>query len=239
MQKMKLSESAATEAERLRATAEVTHVAALNLAVTYGVFHGINSARTLPVRSPQIAAAINSIQNDLLHLMAVRVCALCEHGPRPDDASLLALERKITPAIKAHLIAADQRWRATVGLRATKVTDVGKGIAGLRRQRTTLRTHAPALKRAKHFRDKLLAHVTAGHDPNNQVILRDLWKLTRIALSAARSLRLALQRHDWDYLAEARRAESTGRALVKAVIAKAEVTGSPRKRRIGAVVRAP
>lgn len=210
----------AVAAERLKVLADAAHLAALNLAMTYGVFHGINSARGSPVKNMRVAAAINSIQHDLLHLMAVRVCALCEQPfhPRPDDSSLPQIGHHITPAVRAYLIAADRDWRAKIGLRAARVTDVAKGIASFRRQLTALRAHEESLKRAKHFRDKQLAHVTVGHNPTSKVVLRDLWKLTRIALAAARGLRLATHRHDWDYLGEARRAENTGKALAKAIL---------------------
>src|SRR5262245_41678989 len=128
--------------DRLKAKSEAVHVAALNLSMTYGIFHGINSARTLPTLSPQVASAINSIQHDLLHLMAIRLCALCDQGPRADDASIVVLERSVTTPVRAHLINADHKWRQSVGLRVTRVTDVSKSIASLRRRGTALRAQS-------------------------------------------------------------------------------------------------
>jgi hypothetical protein len=71
----------------------------------------------------------------------------------------------------------------------------------------------------KHFRDKLLAHVTIGHDKSKEVRLGALWKLTQTALVAARSVRLIFYRADWDYLKESRTAERRGLELAKALLA--------------------
>jgi hypothetical protein len=200
--------------------AEAVHRAALNLSMTYGAFHGINSVSGKPLINTQVAEAINSIQHDLLHLMAVRLCALCDHGPRPDDASVIVLERGITPAIRKQLIADDQQWRRAIGPRAARVTDVAHSIANLRRQRTSLLSQNAELASIKHFRDKLLAHVTVGHGNSNVVRLGALWKLTRTVLIAARSVRLIFHRSDLEYLKEARSAERQGRELAKAILAK-------------------
>jgi hypothetical protein len=81
--------------ERLQAKAEAVHRAALNLSTTYGVFHGINSVSDKALVSTYVAEAVNSIQHDLQHLMAIRLCALCEKGPRPDDASIIVLKGEI------------------------------------------------------------------------------------------------------------------------------------------------
>ena len=87
-----------SELEHLQTKADAVHRAARNLSMTYGVFHGINTVSDKPLINPHVAEAINGIQHDLLHLMAIRVCALCDPGPRPDDASIIALERGITQA---------------------------------------------------------------------------------------------------------------------------------------------
>ena len=183
-----------------------------------GFFRG-NSAPTKPVISSDVIQAINFIQHDLLHLMAIRLCALCDDGPRPDDASIVALSRRITPEISRQLITNDQQWRAAIGARAQRVTDVAHSIANLRRQQSTLCSQDASLKSVKHFRDKLIAHVTVGHSASNRVELGELWKLTRTTL-AARSARLIFERLDQNYLKEARIAKRYGSELARAVLAR-------------------
>lgn len=97
----------ATQADiaQLKGMAEAIHVAARGLAMTYGVFHGVNFLRSRDVLSPHVAQAINSIQHDLLHLMAIRACALSELGSRSEDAPIRALERRITHELRERLIA--------------------------------------------------------------------------------------------------------------------------------------
>lgn len=107
-----------------------------------------------------------------------------------------------------------------LGLRAARVTDVAHSIANLRRQRTSLLSQNAELASIKHFRDKLLAHVTVGHRNSNVVRLGALWKLTRTVLIAARSVGLIFRRSDLEYLKEARSAERRGRELAKAILAK-------------------
>jgi hypothetical protein len=208
------------ELERLRTKADAVRRAALNLSMTYGVFHGINSASGKPVINTDVSQAINSIQHDLLHLMVIRLYALCDHGPRPDDASIIALERGITRAIRQQLIADDQHWRRAIGSRAERVIDVAHSIADLRRQRASLLSQNAALASIKHFCDKLLAHVTVGHSDANEVRLGVLWTLTRTVLTAARCVGLIFHRADCDYVEEARSAERQGSELAKAIIVK-------------------
>lgn len=186
--------------------------------MTYGVFHGINSAREQAVANDRVIQAVNSIQHDLLHMMAIRLCALCDQGLRPDDSSLIVLERELTQGVRKHLIEADRKWRGAVGLRATSKNDVATSIASFRRAMTVLRKQEPAIHRARHFRNKLLAHITLSYDPGNKVLLKELWDLTRLALRASRPVRLIFHQSDWNYLVEVRRAEASGRALAKAII---------------------
>jgi hypothetical protein len=62
----------------LREKAEAAHIASMNLATTLGIFHGINGVAVRPeVRGPAVPA-INAVQHDLLQLLAIRVCALCD-----------------------------------------------------------------------------------------------------------------------------------------------------------------
>jgi hypothetical protein len=209
----------AFDLEQLKTVANAVHLAALNLAMTYGVFQGINSAPTRPVISSDVIKAINFIQHDLLHLMAIRLCALCDDGQRPDDASIVLLSRRITPEIRRQLITNDKQWRAAIGARAQRVTDVARSISNLRRQQSALRSQGASLKKVRRFRDKLIAHVTVGHRASNRVELGELWKLTRTTLAAARSARLIFERLDQNYLKEARIAKRYGSELARAVLA--------------------
>jgi hypothetical protein len=210
-----------TELQRLKVKAEQVHVAALNLADTYGIFHGINSARNMQRADTKTTAAIISIKTILLHLMVIRVCALFERGlrARPDDVSILILEMSITPEVQRDMITADVEWRRLIGPRAKK-RNVATSIASLRRQAKRLRSHDGALKRIQHFRHKRLAHLTVSHDPKNQVVLRELWQLSLLALRAAGNVQLIFGLPGPNYMAEVKRAKARGKALAQAVVRK-------------------
>lgn len=210
---------ASPDVERLKTMADAVHHAALNLASTYGTFLGVNAMRNKEVVNPHVAVAINSVQHDLLHLMVVRLCGLCDYGSKPDDASIFVLAAKITPAIRQELVATDKEFRRVMGQRAQRVPDVAHSLANLRRRRAALRSRA-ALVSIKHFRNKLLAHVTVGHNASNTVRLGDLWNLTKTALGAARDVGLVLHRKDHDYMRESRTARKCGRALAIALLKK-------------------
>jgi hypothetical protein len=100
--------------------AEAVHIAALNLANTLGIFHGINDALEDGQVGGSEARAINVIQFDLPQLLVIRVCALCEEAQnRADDASIAVLVSVVTrPEVRAGLIYSDERWRAAIGPRA-------------------------------------------------------------------------------------------------------------------------
>jgi hypothetical protein len=58
--------------------AEITHYFAENLAQTLGVFHGISdTAKELCVEGVPMGA-LNIVLFDLLQIMMIRVCALCD-----------------------------------------------------------------------------------------------------------------------------------------------------------------
>src|ERR1700737_1252809 len=100
--------------EILREKAEAVHIAAMNLATTLGIFHGINNSRLRISVEGKAAHAVNAIQFDLLQLLVIRVCAICETpvaGSRPDDAALsVLLEALNDKMVRNHLIERDRRW---------------------------------------------------------------------------------------------------------------------------------
>jgi hypothetical protein len=199
--------------------AEAVHIAALNLANTLGVFHGINDAlEDGQVGGPEVRA-INVIQSDLLHLLVIRVCALCEAAQsRADDASIAVLVRAVADQkIRAGLIAADERWRAGVGPRAERRASVGQSIGALKGRWTAVTSHPDTLERLYHFRNKRLGHVTVANELNQKSQLRELWLTARNILSAARQVRLVFYQEDYDYLKCSSRAEVVGGQLMNAL----------------------
>jgi hypothetical protein len=199
--------------------AEAVHIAALNLANTLGVFHGINDAlEDGQVVGPE-AQALNVVQFDLLQLLVIRVCALCEAvQDRADDASIAVLVSAVADQkVHAGLIAADERWRAGIGPRAERCATVGQSIGALKGQWAAVTSHPEILKRLYHFRNKRLGHVTVANALGQEAQLRELWLTAQKVLSAARQVRLVFYREDFDYLKSSSRAEAVGGQLVNAV----------------------
>jgi hypothetical protein len=202
--------------------AEAVHIAALNLANTLGIFHGINDAlEDGQVVGPE-AQALNVVQFDLLQLLVIRVCALCEavqdRTDRTDDASIAVLVRAVADQkVHAGLIAADERWRAGIGPRAEKCASVEQSIGALTDQWGALTSHPEILKRLYHFRNKRLGHVTVTNAPGQEAQLRELWLTAENLLSAARQVRLVFYREDFDYFKCSSRARVVGGQLVSAL----------------------
>jgi hypothetical protein len=199
--------------------AEAVHLAALNLANTLGVFHGINDALEDGQVGGSEARAITVIQSDLLHLLVIRVCALCEAAQsRADDASIAVLVSAVADQkIRAGLIVADERWRAGIGPRAERCASVGQSIGALKGRWTAVTSHPEILKRLYHFRNKRLGHVTVANLLGQESQLRELWLTARKVLSAARQVRLVFYREDFDYLKSSSRAAAFGGQLVNAL----------------------
>jgi hypothetical protein len=199
--------------------AEAVHIAALNLANTLGIFHGINDAlKDGQVGGPEVRA-INVIQSDLLHLLVIRVCALCEAAQnRADDASIAVLVSAIADQkVRAGLIAADERWWAGIGHRAERCASVGQSIGALKGRWTAVTSHPEILKRLYHFRNKRLGHVTVANALGQESQLRELWLTARKVLSAARQVHLVFYREDFDYLKSSSCAAEVGGQLVNAL----------------------
>lgn len=80
-----------------------------------------------------------------------------------------------------------------------------------------LEAETDALDRIRHYRNKLLAHATIGLDPERKAIIGDIWRLSRLVLSVAKYIRLALERKEWNYLEHSDDGKERGRALVLAL----------------------
>jgi hypothetical protein len=201
---------------RLRKKAAEIHLGAANLSTTYGIFRGVSGSLEgyNVLRGGSCLAAIHSILFDLLHIMAVRVCALMDVMTREDDASVVAISEALKePTLRAYLVAADKKWRGAIGQRATQQPDVARSIANLQRLVQRLRAEHEALSHLRHFRNKRLAHLTTGHDSSRQVLIGDLWRLTRVALRASRHIRLVFYREEGQYPLSVSDGRANGRAL--------------------------
>jgi hypothetical protein len=205
--------------EMLKVKAEAVHIAALHLSNTLGIFHGINNSFDGGLLGGPEIRAINVIQSDLLHLLVIRVCALCTSAQnRPDDASIMGLIDALQDQeIRQGLIDADKRWRAAIGYRAERCTNVQKSIGMLKRRWSPISSQPEVLERLRHFRNKRLGHVTVAAKPNQEAQLIELWRMARKALSAARQIRLVFHREDFNYLQSSSRAEVVGRKLIIAI----------------------
>ena len=199
--------------------AEAVHIAALNLSNTLGIFHGINDALEDGEAGGPEVRAINVIQSDLLHLLVIRVCALCEASKnRADDASIAIIVSAIgDQKVREGLIEADERWRAGIGPRAEKCASVGQSIGDLEGQWASVISPPDILARLYHFRNKRLGHVTVANAVGQEAQLQELWLTARKVLSAARQVRLVFHREDFNYLKSSSRAAEFGGQLVNAL----------------------
>lgn len=179
------------------------HVAALDLAASYGVFHGMNDAfRDGKIHAKGPSHAIGVIQNDLVRLIAVRLCALCEESTRPrrDDANMsVVLTRLDDQDFCDALIEKDRRWRTKVFPRASTFPDAASNIQKLRERWGNLKSNSDALEKVRHLRNKKLGHVTVGFQKENHALLHELWTLVQAALRVAEGIRLVFDETDCRY----------------------------------------
>jgi hypothetical protein len=198
--------------------AEIIHRFAENLAQTLGVFHGINETGKKLSIDGEPSAALVTILFDQMQVMVIRICALCGNGNRKDDASIGELVRGLSdPIFQQYLIDKEKRWEQAVGHRAGFVGEIPRFTKVLRMRLSALDAQTEALDRIRHYRNKVLAHATTGLDPNNKVLVRDVWRVSRLVLSVAKYLRLVLERKQWDYLEHSDDGKAHGRALVRAL----------------------
>jgi hypothetical protein len=180
--------------------AEIIHHFAENLAQTLGVFHGVNeTGQKLSLEGEQVAA-LSTVLFDQLQIMVIRICALCGNGKRDDDASLGELVNGVSdPDFERFLTEKEKKWERAVGYRAGAVHEIPKFTKVLKSRWTVLNADAEALSRIRHYRNKVLAHATTGLDPSQKVLIRDVWRVSRRALSVAKYIRLLLERKEWNW----------------------------------------
>jgi hypothetical protein len=201
--------------------AEIIHHFAENLAQTLGVFHGIyDTVKELDVEGEPVAA-LNIVLFDLLQIMIMRVCALCDEPngkDKDDDVRMRLLIAGLNePRFQKFLVEKEERWREIVSYRAGPPQHITSLIEALNDQWILVTAEKEAIRRIKHYRNKALAHATTGLDAESKPIIGDIWKLSRLLLSVAKYIRLLLERDEWDYLEHASDREASGKALVLAL----------------------
>ena len=208
--------------EILGKKAEAVHIAAMNLSTTLGIFHGVNKARLRTSVRGKAAQAINAIQFDLLQLLVIRVCAICEapaKGSRPDDASLSVLLDALNNIdVRNHLVETDRRWHEKMQHRLRTRPEVGRNIKSLKLSWSALKRHDSSLAKLQHFRNKQLGHVTVGFERSKGVLLKELWAVAEQALNVARYVRLVFHRQDWDYRGSSVATRADGRGLIAELV---------------------
>ena len=208
--------------EILKEKAEAVHVAAMNLATTLGIFHGVNNSRLRTSVEGNAAQAVNAIQFDLLQLLVIRVCAICEapvKGSRPDDAALFVLLEALNNIdVRNHLIETDRRWHEKMQHRLRTRPEAARNIKSLKLRWSALKRHGRSLAKLQHFRNKQLGHVTVGFERSKVVLLKELWTVADQALNVARYVRLVFHQQDWDYRGSSVASRADGRALVTELV---------------------
>jgi hypothetical protein len=199
--------------------AAVVHHFAENLAQTLGVFHGINQTGQKLLIDGEPSGALGTILFDQLQIMVLRICALCDKGSRDDDASLSELVNGLSDhTFQQFLIEKERRWARAVGFhRAGSTAEIQRHAKTMKARWTPLSGEKDALSRIQHYRNKVLAHATTGLDPGRKVLIRDIWRISRLVLSVAKYVRLVLEREEWDYLDHSADGRAVGKALVLAV----------------------
>jgi len=204
--------------QRYGKKAEIIHHFAENLAQTLGVFQGLNEIGKKLGIDGEPSVALGTILFDQLQMMVLRVCALCDNGTREDDAALGELVRGLSdPGFQQFLIEKERQWERAVGHRAGTVGEMPKFIQTLKARWSVLNVQTDALARIRHYRNKVLAHATTGLDPERKVLVRDIWRVSRLVLSVAKYVRLVLERQEWDYLEHSADGRACGKALVLAL----------------------
>ncbi|MGJ5094353.1 hypothetical protein ACQR1V_03385 [Bradyrhizobium oligotrophicum] len=199
--------------------AEIIHHFAENLAQTLGVFHGINENGLKLAIEGEPVVALGTILFDQLQLMIIRICALCDKGSRDDDASLFELVAGLSdPDFQRFLITKEERWMQSVDRHRTgTIGAIPRYTKKMQIRWSSLQREQEALDRIKHYRNKVLAHATTGLDPGRKVLIKDIWRVSRLVLSVSKYVRLLLEREEWDYLKHSRDAREHGKALIQAL----------------------
>src|SRR5262249_25598259 len=127
------------------------------------------------------------------------------------------------PSFRKYLVEKEQRWQQAVGVRALPAQDIDVHIAALNEQWRLVSAEQEAIRRMKHYRNKALAHATTGLDDESKPIIGDIWKVSGFLLSAARYIRLILEREDWNYLEHSQDGKTYGEALVQALHRESQI----------------
>ena len=212
-------EAETLEAEAFSRKVDEVHLAVLNLATTCGIFHGMNDAlgeERIVSRKPSHAVGV--IQYDLIHVLVIRLCALCDHGMRPDDASMAALMKALdNQELKDRLIEKDRRWRRATLSRSSTHPDASLNICTLIERWNRLQGEGDSMRRVRHLRNKKLGHVTVGFAKENRAILQELWTLIEHTLDVAESIRLVFVGTEYRYRDVVDGHKADGRALIEAL----------------------
>ncbi len=208
-------------AEALSGKVDEVHLAVLNLAATYGVFHGMNDAIGQErMASGKPSHAIRVIQYDLIHVLVIRVCALCDEGARakPDDASIAVLMKALdNQELKGRLTEKDRRWRRAMLSRPPSHADARSSIEILMERWEQLQAEDDSMRRVRHLRNKKLGHVTDGFEKENSAVLQELWTLIERMFDVAESIRLVFASDEYLYRDVVNGHKADGRALIEAL----------------------
>jgi hypothetical protein len=208
-------------AEALSRKVDEIHETVLNLAATCGIFHGMNEALGDVAIAPRKAShAIGVIQYDLINVLVIRLCALCEQGAivKPDDASIAVLMTALdNQGLKDRLIEKDRRWRRAMLSRSSTHPDAPSNIATLIERWERLQGKADSMRRVRHLRNKKLGHVTVGFAKENSAVLQALWTLIEYTLDVAESIYLVFTETKYRYRDVIDNHREDGRALIEAL----------------------
>lgn len=200
--------------------ADEIHLAVLNLAASYGIFHGMNEAlKDGRIASRKPSQAIGVIQNDLIHIMVVRVCSLCDQGARSDDASMAVLMKALDDhhMLRDWLIEKDRRWRRAMLSRSPKYRDAPSNISILMERWEKLLSEGESLRKIRHLRNKKLGHLTTGFEKKDRAVLKELWTLLEYAFDVAESIRAVFVGDEYRYRNVVEGYKADGRGLIEAL----------------------
>lgn len=215
------SEASAQAEEAFLKKVDEIHQAVLHLAASYGIFHGMNDAFGGRSIAPRKAShAIGVIQYDLVNVLVVRLCALCEQGgmAKPDDASMAVLMKEIdNQALRDRLAEKDRRWSRALLSRSPKYRDARSNVAILMERWEKLQSVGESLRRIRHLRNKKIGHVTIGFEKEDLVLFQELWTLIEHTFDLAESIQLVLAGTEYRYRAVVDSHKEDGRALIEAL----------------------
>lgn len=215
------SEAKTLGVESLSSKVEEIHIAVLNLAASYGVFHGLNDALGEgSIASRKSSHAIGVIQYDLIHVLVIRFCALCEDGARarPDDASIAVLMKALDDQeLKGRLIERERRWHHAMLSRSPTHPNAPSNIDILVARWERLRGEEDSMRRVRHLRNKKISHVTDGFEKKHSAVLQELWTLIDQTFDVAESIQGVFFGREHRYRDTVTEHKAEGRALIESL----------------------